>query len=276
MARYLDMVTDTPETIHFDFATRADFSERKEYFSDFVLGGGRDLKAYGLTRITPTLTMTYDVNGLNFLKFVLGHSDYTRDTVNPSTLTPKGTIGTLDVRVTVESENMSIHNGKVNTWEITVEEGNPVRAEVNIIGKSIGTEAANTYNPDFSDMPLMPYEVTISTGGSELDFTRFNIRISNALQAIFKTSSIPVEIREAGLDVTGRIRANNFSNWATEGPWTISFGTIGTIILHQVKFMEIPPRVTGFDLPETEINWTAYPTASTCAITAKIPANPKW
>ena len=269
MGRYFEFGTGNT----FDFPTRADFSKRIEYFDDFVLGGGRDRRAYGLVRITPSLRVAYDVNGLTFLKYVLGHTD---TSLSVGTIVPQSTIPSTTYKVTVDDESMSISDAKVDTWEITIEEGNPVRAEFSVIGKGIGTSAASVFNPDFSNMPILPHECTLKVNKSINSlWTRLSVRISNDLSPIFKTSSVPVDIREQGLSITGRLRAPQYSEWASEGSVDLIIGSLGTIILHQVKFTEVPPSVTGYDLPETEIAFTAYPTASTTAITAIVSGN-KW
>ena len=267
MARYFEFSGNS-----IDFPTRADFVERKEYFEDFVLGGGRDLRAYGLTRITPNLTVAYDVNGLRFLKYALGSES---GTASPYTITVGSTLPTADYKVTVDDDNMSIHDAKVDTWEITIEEGAPVRAEFTVIGKTLGTEAASAFTPDFNNMPILPHECTLKIGGTPNTlWTRISLRINNALEAIHKTSSVPVDIRETGLEITGRIRAPEYSEWANEGSIDLIIGSAGTIIVRQVKFTEVPPRVTGFDLPETEISFSGYPSGTLAAIKAIVGS--KW
>jgi len=267
MARYFEFDGNS-----IDFPTRADFVERREYFEDFILGGGRDLRAYGLTRITPSLTVEYDVNGLKFLKYAMG----TIGTTSPYTVTVASTLPSGDYKVTVDDDHMSIHDAKVDTWEITIEEGNPVKAEFTVIGKTMGTDGASQFTPDFNNMPILPHECTLIIGGSTVtEWTRISLRINNALEAIHKTSSLPVTIRETGLEITGRIRAPEYSSsWASEGGMTLIIGDAGTIKVRQIKFTEIPPRVTGFDLPETEISFSGYPSGTLAAIEAVV--NDKW
>lgn len=266
MARYFEFSGNS-----IDFPIRADFTERREYFEDFVLGGGRDLRAYGLTRITPNLTVEYDVNGLRFLRYVLGSETGT----SPYTITVGSTLPVADYKVTVEGDNMSIHSAKVDTWEITIEEGNPVRAEFTVIGRNIGSQAALPFSPDFNNMPILPHQCTLNINGViNTLWTRISLRINNALEPIFKTSSIPVEIRETGLEITGRIRAPEYTNWAPEGSIDLIVGRAGTITVRNVKFTEVPPRVTGFDLPETEISFSGYPVGTLAAIFARVGS--KW
>lgn len=266
MARYFEFTGGT-----IDFPTRADFSKRSEYFEDFVLGGGRDLRAYGLTRIIPQITVTYDLNGMRFLEYVIGGTG--------GTLTVQATVPESFYKVTTESGTMSIHDAKIDTWELTVEEGNPVRAEFTAIGKTIGADTASAFSPDFANMPLKPSDVTLTIGAATNTlWSGINVRINNALEPLCKTDSIPVEIREAGLEITGRLRAKEYYEWATESSMDITLGTLGTLRLHSCKFHEVPPTVTGFDLPETEIAFVAYPTATTCALTAfkSTVATAKW
>ena len=271
MPRYLDGTV--PSTIYFDFPTRADFSKRIEYFEDFILGGGRDKLAYGLTRITPQLTVTYDLNGLKFLQYVMGSITGT----GTLTITTAATLPTVTFRVLTDDGTMSIHDAKVDSWQITVEEGNPVRSEFTVIGKTIGAEAGASFSPDFANMPIVPSQVTLNIAGTPNTlWTRLNIQISNAITPIFGTSSIPTALREAGLSVTGRIRAPKYYQWAAEGSIDLIIGGVGTITIGSAKFTELPPRVTGFDLPETEISFKGYPGVSADAIKATATNTLKW
>jgi hypothetical protein len=272
MPRYLDGTV--PSTIYFDFPTRADFSKRIEYFEDFILGGGRDKLAYGLTRITPQLTVTYDLNGLRFLQYAMGSL---AGTVAPFTISVASTVPTITFRVLTDDGTMSIHDAKVDSWQITVEEGNPVRAEFTVIGKTIGAEAGASFSPDFNNMPQTPDKVTLNIGGTPNTlWTRLNVQISNAIATVFGTSSIPTQLRESGLSVTGRIRAPKYYQWATEGSMDIVMGTIGTLTIGNCKFTEMPPRVTGFDLPETEISFKGYPGVTSDAVKAVIGNTTEW
>ena len=250
MGRYLSFNGN-----YFNFPIRADFRKRKEYFSDYVLSGGRDKAIYGVIRITPELTAEYDVNGLRFLEYVLGTvSD------DGATISVESTLPTADYKVTVDSDNMSIHNAKVNTWELRIEEGNPVRAEFSVIGNTIGTEAATQYNVCFSSLPLLPNQCTLFIDGvANTIWNRISVRINNNLEPLFKGSTIPQEIRERGLEVTGAIRANEYSEFLSEGSIDLVLGTIGTLVMANVKLTEVPARVRGFDLPETEISFQAFP-----------------
>uniref|UniRef100_A0A6H1ZJ70 Tail protein n=1 Tax=viral metagenome TaxID=1070528 RepID=A0A6H1ZJ70_9ZZZZ len=271
MTRYLDGTV--PSTIYFDFPTRADFSKRIEYFEDFILGGGRDKLAYGLTRITPQLTVTYDLNGLKFLQYAMG----SLGTTVPVTISVAATLPTITFRVRTDDGTMSIHDAKVDSWQVTIEEGNPVRGEFTVIGRTIGAVPAAPFSPDFANMPITPDAVTLRIGGAVItEWTRLNVGISSAIAPIFSTSSIPIALRETGVNVTGRIRAPKYFAWASEGSMELAVAALGTIILPNTKFTEVPPRVTGFDLPETEISFKGYPTAAADAIRAVLINTIKW
>jgi hypothetical protein len=254
MARYLEI--GSGNTI--DFPTRAEFAKKIDYYDDFVLGGNRDRRAYGLVKITPTMTLTYDVNGFKFLEAVLGSGT--------GTIIPGTTIPAYDYKVLTERGTKSIHSAKVNSWELTVQEGNPVTAVANINGTSIGASSAAVFVPDFNNMPYLPYQCTLKIGGSANTlWTQLSVKIDNALQSIFKTSSIPVDIREAGLSITGKITAPEFYEWAAEGSMDIIFPST-TIIIGTAKFTNVPGGVQGYDLPDSAIEFAGYPVGSDPAI----------
>jgi hypothetical protein len=254
MSRYLEI--GTSNTI--DFPTRAEFSKKIDYYDDFVLGGNRDRRAYGMVKATPTMTLSYDVNGFKFLEAVLGTSG--------GTITPGSTIPAYDYKVLTERGTKSIHSAKVNSWELTVQEGNPVTAVANINGTTIGSAAASSFTPDFNNMPYLPYQCTLKIGGSANTlWSQLSIKIDNALQSIFKTSSIPVDIREAGLSITGKFTASEFYDWANEGSMDIIFPST-TIIIGTAKFTSVPQGVKGYDLPDSAIEFSGYPVGSDSAI----------
>ena len=250
MGRYLSF-----DGNHFNFPLRADFRRRVEYFSDFVLGGTRDKAIYGLVRITPELTVQYDVDGLAFLRYVLGTVSADGVTVSVATTLPSA-----DYKVTVDDDHLSVLEAKVNTWELTIEEGNPVRAEFTVIGKAYGSDVAETYSPPFCDIPVRPSECTLCVDGSPNTlWNRISVRVNNNLEPLFKGSTLPQDIRERGLEVELTVRAPEFGEFMSEGSIDITIGDKGTIVLPNVKFTEVPARVEGFDLPESELSFRAYP-----------------
>ena len=193
------------DTNYFDFATRADFNWRRDWFSEFVFGGSRDKRIYGLTRVTPTATWTYDVNGLKFLYYATGSISTNGVTITVGD-TPE--IGTLHAGV--DGINAGITGAKVDTWEFTVEEGGPARVEVNAIGKNTTTVAPTAYTTDIDQTVIMPYDVSVTINTSSIGYTRFNLRVSNDLQPIFKTATLPNTIRPQGLMVEGRVRCQDY------------------------------------------------------------------
>ena len=274
MARYYEIVYGS--TINLDFPTRAAYSVNKRWFQDFILGGGRDKKAYGLTQITPSLTTAYDVNGINLLQYVLGSAG-APSTVSAHTLTALSTIHEIDQRVSVDGEHFELQDAKIDTWEIVVETGEPVKAEFTSVGKSTTGTSASVFDPNFNNMPLVRSDCSLYVNGVEnTDFIRFALNINNNIEPIFKTSTTPDTIRLQGLDITGRIRAYKYSEFVAQGSWDICFGSLGSITLHTVNVLEVPPSVSGYDLPEVELAFTAFPTEETVALTAYLVANKPW
>lgn len=249
MTRYLKF-----DTGFLNFPTRADVNFRKDYFTDFTFGGQRDRRIYGLTKCTPQITVAYDMDGLNFLQYVIGGSG---GVFTPADVPEIGTIW-----VGIDDQNFGIINAKVDTWEMNVEGGNPARAEWTAIGKGTFGSTLATYTPNFGSGVIMPSSISVSIGASSIDFSRLNLRVSNALDIIFKSSTLPATIRPTGLEVTGRIRVPYY-NLATvvDGSISIKIPGCGTISLPICKITEIPARATGFNLPETEFSFTGFPGA---------------
>ncbi|MEM2261394.1 MAG: phage tail tube protein, partial [Ignisphaera sp.] len=204
-----------------------------------------------------------------FLYYVLG-------SISTTTIAVGSTIPESFYYVTVENENMSLHGAKVDTWELTVEEGSPVRAEFTAIGKNIGTTGASPFTPDFNNPPKMQSDVSVTVGGSTIEYNRLSLRISNGIEPIYKGSLNPQELRETGLEVTGRIRAPKYSQFISEGAMVITISNVGQISMPNVRLTEVPPRVSGFDLPETEISFRAYPTTTEDAIKVTLTNTLKW
>jgi len=270
MGRYFRF-TEGANSNTFDFTVRADFSERKEYFSEFVFGGERDKRIYGLTRITPTASWEYDVNGLAFLRFVLG--SLSGSSVTSVTDTPE--MGTIHAGV--DGINYGITSSKVDTWNFTVDEGGPVKAEVTAMGKGTTTVAPAAYTTDIDQAVVMPYDVGVTIGTSSIGFVRFNLNINNGLQPVFKNQTVPVTIRPTGLEVSGRIRVlEYYDSDVVDGSLAIKVGTLGVLYVPTVKFTEVPPTATGYELPEIEYSFNGYPTTSQDAVWATLNNTLKW
>lgn len=259
MGRYFKFNGNT-----FNFATNCDVDIKKEYFKDFVFGGNRDQRIYGLTRVTPSLTCRYDLDGLNFLQYVLG--SIATGTVTVSDLPEIGTISAA-----IDNEFAGITQAKIDTWKLTVEEANPVRAEFTAMGKNICGTAPTSYTPNFASPPIMPYNVSVTINTTAVTFSLFELNISNGIDAIFKTSTLPVTLRPTGLEISGKIR---FPQYATtiiaDGSLRLVLGSAGTIDLATIKVTEIPPKVQGYDLPDVEYSFDAFPAGTTPAIKAYV------
>jgi len=251
MARYLDIVYGT-STIHFNYPLRAEIGLRKEYFRDFVLGGARDQAITGLTRYRPEITVEYDLCGFLFKNIALGGD------------TPQSTIPYVDVRVTIGDENISIENAKVDSWEITWEEGQPARARVTFLGKNKGTSGASSFSVDYSVGVYTLGNCTIKLNGTIMKATRYNIRVNNNIQPLYYGNSLPQELKEQALEIEGRVRLAEFKE-VSDGSIQIT-GSGFTIELPNVKWTEVPPRASGMNVPETEARFIALPGSGGYAI----------
>jgi len=244
MGRYLDIVYQE-STIHFNYPLRAEIGLRKEYFRDFVLGGARDQAITGLTRYRPEITVEYDVCGFKFKDIALGGD------------TPKSTLPYVTVRVTIDDEDLSIENAKVDSWEITWEEGQPTRARVTFVGKAKGTTGASSFSVDYAKEVFTLGNCTIKLNGTELKATRYNIRVNNNIQPLYYGDTLPQDLKEQALEIEGRVRLAEFKE-VSDGSIQIT-GSGFTIELPNVKWTEVPPRASGMDVPETEARFIALP-----------------
>ena len=267
MGRYFKFDSNT-----FNFATRCDVNVKYDNFTDFTFGGERDQRIYGLTKITPSLTCAYDVDGLKFLINVLGTVSANGVTVTVADLPEIGSISAL-----VEAEYAGISFAKIDTWDFTIEEGSPAKAEFSAIGKNTVAAGPATYSSDFCSAVLMPSDCRVTINTSSIDFSRFNLKINNGLDPIFKTSTLPTTIRPTGLEIEGKIRVPSYiGTVVTNGSLRLVCGTIGNIDLATIRVTEIPSKVTGYNIPETEYSFTAFPTCNGQAIKAILSNTIKW
>jgi hypothetical protein len=265
MGRYLKFDTNT-----IDFATRADVSWKKDYFKDFVFGGERDQRVYGLVKITPEMSIEYDVNGLKALQWVLG--SLATNTITVSEPTEIGTVS-----CSVETQSAGISFAKVNDWEINIEEGNPITAVMNFIGKNTVTTGPSSYAADFSSTAMLPSQCYCTIGAASIDFSKISLKINNDIATIFKTNVLPVTLRPQGLQIDGKLRVPSYMDSSVvDGAMTIGLLGVGTICLPTVKFMEIPAKAKGYDIPDTEYSFSAFPAAATSAIKVILGNTLKW
>lgn len=254
MARYLVF-----DTNHFDFATRVDTTYRKEYFNDFVFSGVRDRRVYGLTKITPSMNVEYDVNGLKFLGYVLGATS--GNTLLPSSGNPTYM---NSISVEVDGERAGMGTTAVDTWELTSEEGNPVKAQFTGIGMSTTNPILTPYDANFCSAVVMPADLILKLGGVTTEYSRLQISVNNNVDVIFRNQIIPSSLRAQGLEVSGRIRVPNYmAGGISDNTMSVGNVTVGTIFLGTIKLTELPARATGFDLPETDYAFTIYPPCAT-------------
>jgi len=252
MTRYLQFNDN-----YHEFSTRADVSIRKEYFERFTFGGTRDKKLYALTRIRPEVTVEYQVIGGNFFYYAMGkYSTIPPETNN--TITVGSTLPLISIKIDVDGDKVAVKDGKIDSMEITFEEGSPAVVEYTVLGKNWDTTTSVTaYTVDWDKAPLTMDKVTITLNDTTVQASRIAVRIANNLDPRYFADTLPVELRETGLEVTGRIR---ISEYEVLNDGTLKIDTeFFTMTLPNIKFTELPPRVTGFDVPEAELAFTAYP-----------------
>jgi len=269
MTRYLKFNDN-----YHEYSTRADVSIRKEYFERFTFGGTRDKKLYALTRIRPEVTVEYQVIGGNFFYYAMG--EYS--TIPPqdnNTIDVGSTLPLIDIKIDVDGDKVAVIDGKIDSLEITFEEGSPAVVEYTVLGTNWNTTiTVGAYTVDWTKVPLTMDKVTITLDNTTIQANRLAIRIANNLDPRYYADTLPVELRETGLEVTGRIRISEYQV-LNDGSLNIATEDF-TMILPKVKFTELPPRVTGFDVPEAELAFTAYPGGDFNSVLRVITHNDEW
>jgi hypothetical protein len=241
MARYLDLVATAVDTgtINFNYPIRAEFRIRKDYFEDFILGGGRFDAVRGLTRVRPELTIEYEPIGFRLLQKAT-----------------QMTVPQYTARVNVDGNNISIRGALIDTWEITCEEGRAAVVRMGLVGTLQATDAPAV--PPASDFTLEVPTIANSSvllDGNTLKVNRWSLRINNNCQPLYYGNTVPATIQAQNCEITGRLRILDFT---VPSGSSIDIRTpAGTIILTGVKFEEIPPSARGWEVPETEVSFRA-------------------
>jgi len=240
MARYLDLTATAVDTgtININFPTRAEFRIRKEYFEDYILGGGRFDAVRGLTRVRPELTIEYEPAGFRLLQKAI-----------------QMTVPQYTARVNVDGTNISVQGALIDSWEITCEEGRAAVVTMGLVGTLQASDAPVQVSPNFNLTVPTIANGNVTIGGSTVNVNRWNVRVNNNCQPLYYGSTVPATIQAQNCQITGRLRFLQYQI-PTEG--TIVINTpAGTITLSGVKFEEIPPSARGWEVPETEISFRA-------------------
>jgi len=240
MARYLDLVATAVDTgtININYPIRAEFRVRKEYFEDFILGGGRFDAVRGLTRIRPELTIEYEPVGFRLLQKAI-----------------QTTVPQYTARVNVDGNNISVQGALIDTWEITCEEGRAANVRMGLVGTLQSSDAPVPVGSDFTLTVPTVTNSQVLVGGSTVKVNRWSLRINNNCQPLYYGNSVPATIQAQNCEITGRLRYQDF---VVPSEGTIEIRTpIGTITLSGVRFEEIPPSARGWEVPETEVSFRA-------------------
>jgi hypothetical protein len=240
MARYLDLVATAGDTgtININFPIRAEFRVGKEYFEDFILGGGRFDAVRGLTRVRPELTIEYEPVGFRLLQKAV-----------------QMTVPQYTARVHVDGTNISIQGALIDTWEITFEEGRAANVRMGLIGTLQASDAPVSVGSDFSLTVPTVTNSQVLVGGSTVKVNRWSLRINNNCQPLYYGNTVPATVQVQNCEITGRLR---FQDFVVPSEGAVEIRTpIGTITLSGVRFEEIPPSARGWEVPETEVSFRA-------------------
>ena len=240
MARYLDLVATAVDsgTINIQFPTRAEFRIRKEYFEDYILGGGRFDAVRGLTRVRPELTIEYEPAGFLLLQKAT-----------------QMTVPQYTARVNIDGNNISVQGALIDTWEITCEEGRAAVVSMGLIGTLQASDAPTQVSPNFTLTVPTISNSNVTIAGSGAKVNRWSVRINNNCQPLFYGNTVPATIQAQNCQITGRLRLLQYQI-PTEGDIVINTPA-GTITLYSAKFEEIPPSARGWEVPETEVSFRA-------------------
>ena len=254
-----------------------------------LIGGSRDWRKVVWLEEGVVARWVQELVSAKFFEYILGSKD--GDT-SPVEYTIAATLPSLSIyRGLYPDENgntfsVGYMGMKVDTAELTIEEGSDVRLEVNFAGKggTILTSHLSKPSLDASVVPFAFYHSSIDlihpNGTENLNkLSRLQISVNNNLEAIVSAgaqSYQPTELREGATEVTGRIVVRGHfpllsSIVLNRVTCTLNVYLIKTqhtiqITVNNITFNEYPDELTGLDIVESELSFSARPTSTTSAI----------
>ena len=245
-----------------------------------IIAGHRDAKSRTYVHREVAAVMRVQPVSARFFEYCLGSVSTASGGSLPATIT----VGTTLPSITAErvfrpvpsaessKDKMTLWGLKVDTWELTIEQGEDVILELNFAGFN-GTIEDATWNPpevDYSIEPIAYHEVALEWNDVQATgLRRLVISGNNNLEARYSSSGTlsPTyccqELREGAKEVSGRfVIDRDLATWA-ERALSRSEGTIEctissnyctvSITLNNVGLDEYREPIAGLDPMEVEI-----------------------
>lgn len=251
----------------------------------FVIGGSRDTRKRAWLQREVTGALEFEPLSGKMFYFALGKAVGSNGTLGlasslPATITPTTVVPGITIwrEARDPEEWINTWGNKTDRLELTVEQSAGVIMSVDLAAKDgdasdqswMTPAIAFTLDPlSFADSKVV---YTGPGGASTLDHLRlFSVEIRNNLDARFSAGAgtfVCQEIREQGLEVGGRLVVDYpFGTFATdilarqEGTIVATIGNAQNgsmvITLSNVTFESYPDAITGLDIMELDLSWTA-------------------
>jgi len=130
---------------------------------------------------------------------------------------------------------------KVNTCEIRVRRGESVKAILEVIGKTWGTETyvAGTAR---EEAPIDFTDATLNIGGAITDWRMFNLIVNNNVKAEFLGVGLtPAEVYDRHAFYSGRVER---AIAGTDKFSVVSLGTVGDVVITLADHQTVPVTTT--------------------------------
>ncbi len=254
-----------------------------------LIGGSRDWRKVTWLEEGVVARWTQEMVSGKIFEYILGSTTDTSS--SPVTYSPASSLPSMSIyRGLYPDENgdtisLGYYGMKVDTAEITIEQGSDVQIELNFAGKGVTLPTASAKpSLDMTVVPFSFYHSSIDVIHPNGQFaatmaTRLQISVNNNLEARLSAGAQdyrPVEIREGGLQVTGRLTVGgNFGELSSivlnRQTCTIQVYLIKTehtiqVTLNNVTFGELPDELSGLDIIEGEFPFSARPSSGNDAI----------
>jgi len=260
-----------------------------------IIGGARDYRKLVWLEEGVVGRWLQEVVSAKIYEYILGQYS-TADTVAPFryTYSPASQVPSMTIyRGLYPDEagntiSLEYYGMKVDTSELTIEQGADLRLEVNFAGKNpavVGTDRAKpSLDLDLEQFSFHHSKIEIiKEDGSTITCTllvSLSIATNNNLEARYSGGAAtyrPVELKEGLLEVSGRlVMGGQFEEIAKQvigrKDNTITVNLVKTghtidITLRNVTFGELPDEITGLEPIEMDLPYTCRPKAGSDVMT---------
>jgi len=247
-----------------------------------LIAGARDFRSRAWLEEGVVGRWVQQIVSAKIFEFLLGNRTGTAGATSPSnsTYSPASTVPSMSIyRGLYPDElgntvSLGYSGMKVDTWELTIEQGADARLEVNFAGKNatIPTKLA-MISPDMSLEPFTFVHSKITYGGSTITLLgRLIISGNQNLEARYSAGAQTkycVELREGAFEISARFtpygKLDSFAQDVLGRKESTIVCTLAKsdstidITLNNIAFGELPDELTGLEPVEIELPLTARP-----------------